>query len=109
MRTLSDIITRVNDKVDYPADIVSYHVRRLAVKFDYTPVIKETYTKNDADDIEFISYRFLQDRKRRESLQKPTTALLPKIEPEKNTVNTGPQTKPLPVIKKTVGTWFRHK
>lgn len=100
MRTISEIITKVSNNVDYPKDIVEYHVRRLAVKFDYTPIVRETYTQNDADDLEFISSRFLQERKRREAEQKPATALLPKIELTKPPASTGPQTKPLPVIKK---------
>lgn len=95
MKTLNDIITVLTTKVEYPEDIVDYHVRRIVNKLDYIPIIQETYSKSDAEAIEFISYKFFEERKRRERKMGPVTALMPKIEP----VSTGPQTKPMPVIK----------
>ena len=95
MKTLSDIIAVLTTKVGYPEEIVDYHVRRIVKKLEYTPIIKETYSKSDAEAIEFISSKFFEERKRRERKMGPVTALMPKIEP----ASTAPQTKPMPVIK----------
>ena len=95
MKNINDIINLLGKKVEYPKDVIDYHVRRIASKLEYAPIVKEIYTKEDAEAIELISYRFFEERKRRERMQAPATALMAKIEPE----STAPQTKPLPVIK----------
>lgn len=96
MKSINNIITLLGKKVEYPKDIIDYHVRRIASKLEYSPIVDEIYTQDDAEAIELISWRFFEERKRKESMPAPVTALMAKIEPE----STAPQTKPLPVIKK---------
>lgn len=93
MTTLEEIVDSIVKKSNYPRSVVAYHAKRIARKFDYELSGKKQniLSKEDAADVESITSRFLQDRKRHESRNNTATQLLAVV-PEKT------DTKPLPLI-----------
>lgn len=102
MKKVSEIATEILKTVDYPRETVEFQVTRIARKFNYELIGKKDYRLDakDAEEVEFITSKFLHNRIKVEEKTKTATQMLPIIAKSKNKeASKTPSTKEIPLVK----------